>query len=275
MVRDVLTYPDSRIDLVSADVRYFDEALVSLIEDMKDTVEANNADGLAAIQIAYPLSVVVVKDEAGDFLELINPRIIKKQGSIASLEQTLYLPDVERTINRYERIWLIYQDRHGAQHSLQAEGMLSLRIQRKFDYVFGGSFATKMSAKERKGLEKELAHSGVVGTFDSNGPVSGREYFKSMMNKLLVLEFLTLFTPLFSFETSTLALFYKFDIYATAALILLNIGYFAYAKYEANRVISCTGCQVVSFMSVSLKYFVATAVLFGASYTILRPLIQT
>jgi len=271
MVKDLVVYPDSRIDLVSADVRYFDDALVMLIDDMKDTVEAHNADGLAAIQVAYPLSVVVVKDDAGNFLEFINPRIIKKQGSVASLERTLYLGDVERTIERYERISLIYQDRHGVQQSLQAEGALSLRIQRKFDYVFGGSFVTKMSADARKGLEKELAHSGIVGTFDSDGPVSGREYFKSMMTKLLVLEFLTLFTPLFEFETDTRAMFYTFDVYASVILILLNIGYFAYAKYEASRVISCTGCQVVSFMSVSLKYFVLTALLFGASYYLVQP----
>ena len=271
MVRDLVVYPDSRIDLVSADVRYFDASLAELIDDMKDTVEAHNADGLAAIQIAYPLSVVVVKDEEGNFLEFINPRIIKKKGSVSSVERTLYLPDVERTVTRYEGISLIYQDRHGEQHSLQADGLLARRIQRKFDYVFGGSFVTKMSAAERKGLEKELARSGVVGTFDSDGPISGREYFKSMMTKLLVLEFLTLFTPLFHFETSTMALFYKFDVYATVALILLNIGYFAYAKYEASRVISCTGCQVVSFMSVSLKYFAATAALFVASYYIVQP----
>ncbi len=273
MVRDTVVYPDSRIDLVSSDVRVFDDALHALIEDMKDTAKANNADGLAAIQIAYPLAVVVVKDDEGNFLELINPRIIKKKGWVPSLETTLYLPDVQRTINRYESISLIYQDRDGNQHALQAEGALSRRIQRKFDYIFGGSFATKMNAKERKNLEKELAHSGVVGSFDSNAPVSGREYFKSIMTKLLVLEFLTLFTPLFSFEQSTLQMFYTFNVYATVALILLNIGYFAYAKYEANRVVSCTGCQVVSFMSVSLKFLALTLAMFGASYYILKPLL--
>ncbi len=272
MVQELVTYPDSRIDLVSADVRVFDDALCSLIDDMKDTIEANSADGLAAIQIGYALSVVVVKDANGDCLEFINPRIIKKKGSVHSLERTLYLPDVERTIKRYESISLIYQDREGNQQALQADGALSLLIQRKFDYVFGGSFVTKMSANDRKKLEKEMAQTGIVGTFDSMGPVSGREYFKSMMTKLLVLEFLTLFTPLFNFEVDTMALFYKFDVYATVALILLNIAYFAYAKYEASRVISCTGCQVVSFMSVSLKYFVLTALLFGASYYLIRPL---
>jgi peptide deformylase len=273
MVQPLVVYPDSRIDLVSADVRVFNEELYALIEDIKDTIEANHAEGLAAIQIGVPSSVVVIKMDDGSYLELINPRIIKKSGSVKSLEQTLYLPDVERTINRYEHIDLVYEDRGGAMRSLHAEGALSLLIQRKFDYVFGGSFVTKMNAKERKNVEKELANAGVSGTFDSDGPISGREYFKSLMSKLLVLEFLTLFAPLFSFEPETIASFYNFDYYVTIILVLLNIGYFAYAKYEANRVISCTGCQVVSFVSVSVKYFIMTAVMFGASYYILRPMI--
>lgn len=273
MVQPLVIYPDSRIDLVSADVRVFNEELFRLIDDLKDTIEANCAEGLAAIQIGIPSSVVVIKRDDGEYLELINPRIIKKSGSVKSVERTLYLPDVERTINRYESIDLIYEDREGKLQSLHADGALALLIQRKFDYVFGGSFVTKMNAKDRKNVEKELANAGVVGSFDSDGPISGREYFKSLMTKLLVLEFLTLFAPLFSFEPETIASFYNFDYYITIILILLNIGYFAYAKYEANRVISCTGCQVVSFVSVSIKYFIMTGLLFGASYYILRPMI--
>ncbi|MEA2112220.1 MAG: peptide deformylase [Campylobacterota bacterium] len=271
MVKELVLFPDDRINLVSADVRVFDESIAELIQDMKDTAEANGVDGLAAIQIGAPLAIVVIKNDNGEFLEILNPRILNKKGSVESLERTLYLGDVERTINRYESISLIYDDRDGNQHSLKANGYLSLLIQRKFDYVFGGSFVTKMDAKERKGVEKEMAKAGVAGSFSDNGPVSGRDYFKSVMTKLLVLEFLTLFAPLFSFESETIASFYSFDFYVSIILIILNIAYFAYAKWEADRVISCTGCQVVNFVSISLQYFVMTVILFTASYYILQP----
>ncbi len=271
MIRELVLYPDDRINLVSADVRVFDESIVELIQDMKDTADANGVNGLAAIQVGAPLSIVVIKSDDGKYIEIINPRILNKKGSVESLEKTLYLGDVERTINRYETISLIYDDHEGNQHSLKADGDLSLLIQRKFDYVFGGSFVTKMDAKERKGVEKEMANAGVAGSFSDNGPVSGREYFKSVMTKLLVLEFLTLFAPLFSFEAGTVASLYTFDFYVSIILIVLNIAYFAYAKYEADRVISCTGCQVVNFVSISLQYFVMTAILFTASYYILSP----
>jgi len=269
MVYDLVTYPDDRINLVSADVRVFDESIPKLIDDMKETIEANSAEGLAAVQIGFPISVVVIKNEDGEYMEFINPRILNKKGTVSSLERTLYLPDTQHTINRYESISLVYQDRDGNQQSLKTDGKLSLLIQRKFDYVFGGSFVTKLSEKERKNLEKELAQSGMVGSFNSDGPVSKREYFKSAMGKLLFLIFLTLFAPLFNFEAETIASFYNFDFYTSILLIILNISYFAYAKYEANKVISCTGCQVVNFVSISVQYFTMTAVLFGASYFIL------
>jgi len=271
MIRDLVLYPDDRINLVSADVRVFDDSIVELIEDMKDTAEANGVNGLAAIQIGAPLSIVVIKKDDGSYLEILNPRILNKKGEVESLEKTLYLGDVERTIKRYESISLIYDDKEGKQHSLKADGDLSLLIQRKFDYVFGGSFVTKMNEKERKGVEKEMASAGVSGSFSNNGPVSGRDYFKSVMTKLLVLEFFTLFAPLFGLEETTLNSFYNFDFYVSIILIILNIGYFAYAKWEADRVISCTGCQVVNFVSISLQYLAMTALLFTASYYILQP----
>jgi peptide deformylase len=271
MIRDLVRYPDDRINLVSADVRVFDASIIELIEDMKETAKAHGVNGLAAIQIGVPLCVVVIKQDDGSYLEILNPRILNKKGEVDSLEKTLYLGDIERTIKRYERISLIYQDTEGNQHSLKADGERSLLIQRKFDYVFGGSFVTKMDEKERQGVEKEMARAGVSGSFSNNGPVSGREYFKSVMTKLLVLEFFTLFAPLLGFEESTITSFYNFDFYVTIILVLLNIGYFAYAKWEADRVISCTGCQVVNFISIFLQYLVMTVLLFTASYYILHP----
>lgn len=269
MIRPLITYPDPFINRVSGDVRQFDDSLHRLIEDMKETMEAHQAEGLAAIQVGSPLSVVVIKQEDGGYLELINPRILNKKGSVDSVERTLYMPQVERNIKRYESISLIYQDRDGQQHSLKLDGPLALLVQRKFDYVFGGSYVNKMNPKERKNLEKELASDGVVGSFEGFTPISKREYFKSMMNKLLVIETVMLFTPLMGLETETLAACYRWSIYITIALLLLNAAYYAYAMYEAKRVVSCTGCQVVSFLSISLRYLTMTGIVFAGSYFIL------
>jgi hypothetical protein len=65
--------------------------------------------------------------------------------------------------------------------------------------------------------------------------------------------------------------FYNYDIFATIASLILVVAYFAYAKYEASRVISCTGCQVVSFTAVAIKYLLIIVVLFAGSYYLVNP----
>jgi len=271
MVKELLRYPDERINIASADVRHFNSELFELIEDMKETIEANRLEGLAAIQIAIPLSVVIVKDPNGHWQEFINPRILKVKGMATSLETSAYLPNIEEEIPRHEEISFIYQDRTGAQHSMQAKGTYGFLLQRKFDYTFGGTFANKLDRKNRKRVEKNLSLSGSPGEFNANSTISKREYFKSVMSKLLFFEALTLFAPLFDVKKETLHTLYTYDLFATLASLILVVAYFVYAKYEASRVISCTGCQVVSFTAVAIKYLLIIAVLFAGSYYLVKP----
>jgi peptide deformylase len=271
MVKQIILYPDERINIASADVRHFNDELFTLIDDMKDTIESHNAEGLAAIQIAIPLSVVVIKDPEGNWQEFINPRVLKGEGKATSIETSLYLPNIKEEIPRYEKITFIYQDRTGKQHSMSAEGKYGFLLQRKFDYTFGGTFANKLDRKNRKRVEKNLSISGATGEFNANSTISKREYFKSVMSKLLFFEALTLFAPLFNIKEETLTSFYHYDIFASIASLLLVIGYWVYAKYEASRVISCTGCQVVSFTAVAIKYLLIIIILFIGSYYLVNP----
>lgn len=271
MVKELILYPDERINIASADVRNFDEELSDLVQDLKDTIEANHAEGLAAIQIAIPLSVVVAKDTEGNWHEFFNPRILRTSGKTTSKETSLYLPDIEEEIPRHEKITFIYQDRTGTQQSMSAEGKFGFMLQRKFDYTFGGTFANKLDRKNRKRVEKKLSIQGANGEFNATATFSKREYFKSAINKLLFFESLFLFTPFFDTEKETLVSFYHYGIFATITSLILIVGYLVYAKYEADKMVSCTGCQVVSFTAVAIKYFLLTMVLFAGSYFWVNP----
>ncbi len=271
MIKELIIYPDERINIASANVRYFDDSLTELIQDLKDTIEANNAQGLAAIQLAIPLSVVVVKDENGKYLEFMNPRIIKTEEQVVSTESSLYMPNITADIPRYNKIKFIYQDRNGDQQSMSAEGDFAFLLQRKFDYIFGGTFANKLNLKGKKKIQEKLSKRGLNGEFNATSTFSKREYFKSFMNKLLFFGILTLFAPLFNFTNETMQSFYSYDKFASIGIVILAIGYFAYGKYEASRVISCTGCQVVSMGAVVAKYFIFALILFVSSYYLVNP----
>jgi len=271
MVEEILKYPDDRINMGSGNVRFFDEELWGLIENLKETAEANHARGLAAIQVAVPMAVVVVKNDENQWLELVNPRIIRHEGNVLSKESTLYLPDVVEEIPRYELVSVIYQDRNGQQKSLIATGAFGYLLQRKIDYIFGGTFMNRLDKDEQKNTKKSLAEGGLNGDFNACPTFSKREYFKSVINKLLFFETLSLAAPFMTSSTDTLLSIYHFVQVATILIFILIVSYMIYAKYEADKYASCTGCQVVGITAVAIKYFIAAIVLFLIGFYWVNP----
>ena len=269
LVKDIITYPDKTINIISPDVRSFDDTLFTVLEDMKETLETHKVKGLAAIQIGVPMSAIVIKQDDGTYLEIINPRIIGKKGKVQSTESTLYFPDTTHTVPRYEQIRLIYQDRQGEQKSMKAEGEFAILLQRKIDYVFGGTLANRLPKKEREEMGKDLAKAGMQGSFENCPTVFKRDYFISMIQKVLFFMFLTLLAPLFSFSEETISKLITFDKYASGALVLLLIGYFYVAYGESKKYGSCSGCQMGNIAATTIQYTIASVLLSAATYFVL------
>ena len=79
-LREVVKVGDDVLRKTSKPVKIFDERLEDLIDDMWETMYANNGMGLAAPQVGV-LKRVVVMDVNNMRIELINPEIIKKSGN--------------------------------------------------------------------------------------------------------------------------------------------------------------------------------------------------
>ncbi len=264
--KELVVYPDDRITIPSTDVRKFDETLFEVIEMMKDVIEENDAQGLAAIQTGYPYNIVVVKKEDGTFLELINPRILKSEGRVEAKEKTLYYPNIEITVPRAEKIRIIYEDRYGNQHNMEIDGDTARVIQRKIDYTFGGTFLAKVSKEVREAVEKALADNGLVPEVELCPTTSKRVYFLSVADKVLFFMFLTLFAKLFDLSEDTLASLYTFDKIGVVVVTVLMIGYFAFGRWEAKRYSSCTSCQIGNMLGSMGKRLLAAAAIGVASF---------
>lgn len=262
MIKELVTYPDERIKITSADVRKFDEDLFGLIDNMKETMEANGLDALAAIQIAVPATVVLIKKEDGELLELVNPRIIHTEGRVESTERTQYLPGIEATLMRYDRIKLIYQDRNGSQHAMDVDGELSIRIQRKIDYTFGGTFVDKLDKKGQRRVEKE-AEAQWGRRAESCPTVFYRDYFKKGAVWLMLAVLLSFLAPLIVDET-TLTLLYTVDKWMMATVPLLMVGYFFYARYETEKYKQCTSCQTGNIIGTCIVVLAQWLILLAA-----------
>jgi peptide deformylase len=158
----IVTYPDKRLKAVSEPVTVFDEALHAFLDDMYETMIASNGIGLAAIQVDRPIRVLILTlpDEEGnqskeDLLEIINPEIIFSDGSTYYQEGCLSVPGFYEDVERFEKVTITYQNRHGETSELEADGLLSVAIQHEMDHLGGKLFIEKLSYARRKKFEKE------------------------------------------------------------------------------------------------------------------------
>ena len=88
-IRTILTREDPILSKKCHAVTKFDEKLWELLEDMKETLTKSNGVGLAAPQIGIVRRVVIVVNDEGEMLELINPEIIETSGEQDGLEGCL------------------------------------------------------------------------------------------------------------------------------------------------------------------------------------------
>ena len=116
-------------------VRVFGSELNSLLNDMKETVRAENGAGLAAPQIGVDLRAVVIDVEEG-FYELINPVILSVKGEQKGPEGCLSVKGRQGTVRRY-KVKAEYFDRNGKKHKLTAEGFFARAVCHELDHLDG------------------------------------------------------------------------------------------------------------------------------------------
>ena len=162
MIREVITYPDKLLRLKSKDVEQFDSELHTLLDDMYDTMIAQNGVGLAAIQIAIPLNVLIInipddKDvqDKSELIEAINPVITHKDGKQVFTEGCLSVPGYSEDVTRAMNIKVEYFNRFGEKQTMEAEGFLAVAWQHEMEHLAGHLFIENLSFLKRKKFEKE------------------------------------------------------------------------------------------------------------------------
>lgn len=123
-------------------VKKIDKKLQKFLKDMAETMYAANGVGLAAPQVGV-LKRVVVIDVGDGLIEMINPEIVKKEGSVIGGEGCLSVPDYEGEVERAEYVECEFTDRTGKRMLLQTDGLLAIAVQHELDHLDGVLFIDK------------------------------------------------------------------------------------------------------------------------------------
>ena len=144
-LRRIVTDEDEIMRKVSRPVKKIDDRLQTLIDDMLETMKANNGIGLAAVQVGIlrRLFVMELQDDHGPYV-LINPRIGEKVGKQVGQEGCLSIPGRWGDVERPAHVVMEALDRQGQPCRLEAEGLLAVCASHEYDHLDGVLFTDKV-----------------------------------------------------------------------------------------------------------------------------------
>ena len=137
---EIKTAGDPVLKKISEPVEKIDKRLRKLLDDMAETMYANEGVGIAAPQIGKSIRAVVVDTDKKNRYDLINPVITFREGSVVDNEGCLSCPNLFGDVERAAKIRVEYTSRFGKKKTLEAEGLLARCIQHEIDHLDGQLF---------------------------------------------------------------------------------------------------------------------------------------
>lgn len=111
--------------------------ILTLLDDMAQTMRAADGVGLAAPQVGVLRRVVVIETEPGKLIELINPKIIAYSGSQEGTEGCLSVPGKYGTVTRPMHVTVRALNRKGESFDITGSELLARAFCHELDHLDG------------------------------------------------------------------------------------------------------------------------------------------
>ena len=142
-LRKVVKKGDDVLRKKSKEVTEMTPKILSLLDDMAETMYAENGVGLAAPQVGI-LKRIVVIDIGEGLMELINPVILEESGEQIEAEGCLSIPNVCGTVKRPAKVVVEALSRDGKRHRYEGTDMLARAFCHEIDHLNGVLFEDKV-----------------------------------------------------------------------------------------------------------------------------------
>jgi peptide deformylase len=136
-VKNIVPFGEPVLRKTAKPITKFDTKLSQLLDDMADTLYAEEGRaGLAAPQVDV-LKRVIVMDCGDGLIELINPEILEMSGEQTGTEACLSFPGYSGLVKRAKYVKIKTQSRNGKEILLEGEDFLAKCIQHEIDHLNG------------------------------------------------------------------------------------------------------------------------------------------
>lgn len=138
-IRNIIKVGDETLRKKSREVTTFDGRLKQLLDDMVETLKEADGVGLAAPQIGVLRRVVVVLAD-GEYIRLVNPKIIEAHGEQEDVEGCLSIPGRWGITKRPETVTVRAQDETGKTFTRTGSGLTARAFCHEIDHLDGVLF---------------------------------------------------------------------------------------------------------------------------------------
>ncbi len=151
-ILNIVKVGDDTLHKVCRPVKEITPRILTLLDDMRETLLDADGVGLAAPQVGIlrRIALVIATEEDNRIYELINPEIISREGEQYELEGCLSVPERWGYVTRPEKVTVKATDRDGKEFTVTATGLTARCFCHELDHLDGTLFIDKaqMLSKE-------------------------------------------------------------------------------------------------------------------------------
>lgn len=173
-LREIIKVPNPFLKVTAKPVTVIDENILTILDDMMETMYHANGIGLAATQIAIDKRLIVMDCGKTKFetqniseedynekidpnpIKMINPEIISLGENLEEREEgCLSIPGYNAKIKRPSSLKVKYTDENKKDKIIDADGLLATCIQHEIDHLNGILFIDHLSKLKREIILKK------------------------------------------------------------------------------------------------------------------------
>ena len=161
MIYSIVKYGHPVLEKRGEDVTEFDTPeLHRLVEDMFESMYAAKGVGLAAPQIGVGKRLAVIDISTGEDpaqkIVLINPEVVKTEGSHKSEEGCLSLPTFREQVVRPLKVTVRARDVKGKEFEMAGDELLARALLHETDHLNGKLYISHISALKRDLIRRKV-----------------------------------------------------------------------------------------------------------------------